>query len=178
MVSVSVEAFIKICVELPVLTFAVSLLICLVCQLIRKKEGFDTGFFRVFVVCVVGDCVCNYILCFVCHLPNTGAFSEFFNQQLLSPSTFLCTYIHAIAGFGSRVSFIGQMVIAANRFTAIYFPLKHQEIWKPQRTNLIICLNLFAGFLLQSPSIFTTGYYVAGYNCAYGMAFGTINVNE
>jgi hypothetical protein len=61
---------------------------------------------------------------FILHLPHTGLFTEFYftNQR------WLCGVVYPIGAYFIRVSYIGQNFLAINRFTAMFFPMKHEKV--------------------------------------------------
>jgi ABC-type dipeptide/oligopeptide/nickel transport system permease subunit len=58
----SLDATIRFSVEVFVLIFSISLIICLIVQIKRGKEDFDSGFFHIFILLAICDSIGNFMV--------------------------------------------------------------------------------------------------------------------
>jgi hypothetical protein len=69
-VVVSLETWIRIGIELPIAAFALSLVICLLIQFLRKNKNFNSAFFQIYSVLAFCECGSNLVV-------STELFNEF-----------------------------------------------------------------------------------------------------
>ena len=60
-----IDASIRFSIAVTVMIFSVMTVICLIVQIRRGKEGFDTGFFRIYIILAICDTIGNFMVNFL-----------------------------------------------------------------------------------------------------------------
>lgn len=147
--------------------FHLSILILMIAE---RKASFKGPFYNIFRIVLISDILTFIQLIFYKKISLIPFMTEF-----LLANPFLATWNSIVGNFTTVTQFFGHLLMALNRFTLIWVPLKHENIWNQQWYTVII---LIASLLSVSRRIGESSKFVFGEDSTVSVTFIDKNVTN
>ncbi|VDO86476.1 unnamed protein product [Heligmosomoides polygyrus] len=121
----------------------------------KSHTAFSSSFFRLCIHLSVADILMSIFATIFFKFPIFGVFPESFYEENWS--------VVPVAGVNylGHSQAVGIIFIAVNRFTAVYFPMRHkQKWWSPSVTTFLMVLQWTIPLLFIIPLFFTEFTFV------------------
>ncbi|CAJ0585144.1 unnamed protein product, partial [Mesorhabditis spiculigera] len=129
--------------------------------LYHYRHGFETHFQKIFFVCTANDLVAHYSFMFRVRIPTWGFFEVFWYVR----EGFFPGLVSWMSEYCIMFQYLGTLLIALNRATALAFPYKYVKIWGPYTWHYIGITALIP-LIYRAPSFTATSKF---YRLGWGL---------
>ncbi|KAH7712110.1 hypothetical protein AAVH_20570 [Aphelenchoides avenae] len=143
-------------VDLPAIVFHVTMIVFLTRQIPDRKSPFHQGFYVVYVMVSLVDCVYVLSTYIFTRIPNSGFFTDFYSSH-----GHLAKVGYDVAGYCCYFQAIGHSIIAFNRWSVFYYPRFHEALWRGRTLWLLIFALILSPFPFIAIQLPTMASYVS-----------------